>query len=31
MGTASAVGVLWFFTIAVPAGLYLRILFRRED
>lgn len=31
MGTASAVGVLWFLTIAVPAGFYLRILFKRED
>jgi multiple sugar transport system permease protein len=30
MGTASAVGVMWFVTIAVPAGFYLRMLFRRE-
>ena len=30
MGTASAVGVMWFVTIAVPAGFYLRLLFRRE-
>jgi len=31
MGTACAVGVLWFFTIAVPTVFYLRILFRREN
>ena len=31
MGTASAVGVLWFLTIAIPAGFYLRLLFKRED
>lgn len=30
MGTACAVGVLWFVTIAVPTVFYLRILFRRE-
>lgn len=30
MGTACAVGVLWFITIAVPTVFYLRILFRRE-
>lgn len=30
MGTACAVGVLWFVTIAVPTTFYLRILFRRE-
>jgi multiple sugar transport system permease protein len=30
VGTACAVGVLWFFTIAVPTVFYLRILFRRE-
>lgn len=30
MGTACAVGVLWFITIAIPTGFYLRILFRRE-
>ena len=31
MGTACAVGVLWFITIAVPTIFYLRILFRREN
>ena len=31
MGTACAVGVLWFITIAVPTIFYLRILFKRED
>jgi multiple sugar transport system permease protein len=31
LGTASAVGVLWFVTMAIPAGLYLRILFKREQ
>lgn len=31
MGTACAVGVLWFITIAVPTTFYLRILFRREN
>lgn len=30
MGTACAVGVLWFVTIAVPTVFYLRILFKRE-
>ncbi len=30
MGTACAVGVLWFITIAIPTSFYLRILFRRE-
>ncbi len=30
MGTACAVGVIWFVTIAVPATFYLRILFKRE-
>ncbi len=30
MGTACAVGVLWFITIAIPTIFYLRILFRRE-
>jgi multiple sugar transport system permease protein len=31
MGTACAVGVLWFVTIAIPTSFYLRILFRRES
>lgn len=31
MGTACAVGVLWFITIAIPTSFYLRILFRREN
>ena len=31
MGTACAVGVLWFVTIAIPTTFYLRILFRREN
>ena len=31
MGKACAVGVLWFVTIAIPAGFYLRILFKREN
>ena len=31
MGTACAVGVLWFVTIAIPTIFYLRILFRRES
>lgn len=30
MGTACAVGVLWFITIAIPTVFYLRILFKRE-
>lgn len=30
MGTACAVGVIWFVTIAVPTTFYLRILFKRE-
>jgi multiple sugar transport system permease protein len=30
MGTACAVGVIWFVTIAVPTVFYLRILFKRE-
>jgi multiple sugar transport system permease protein len=30
MGTACAVGVLWFATIAVPTVFYLRLLFKRE-
>jgi multiple sugar transport system permease protein len=30
MGTACAVGVLWFITIAIPTSFYLRILFKRE-
>lgn len=30
MGTACAVGVLWFATIALPTVFYLRILFKRE-
>lgn len=30
MGTACAVGVLWFVTIAIPTSFYLRILFKRE-
>jgi multiple sugar transport system permease protein len=31
LGTACAVGVLWFITMAVPAGIYLHILFKREQ
>jgi multiple sugar transport system permease protein len=31
LGVACAVGVLWFVTMAIPAGLYLRILFKREQ
>lgn len=31
MGTACAVGVLWFVTIAIPTSFYLRILFKREN
>ncbi len=31
MGTACAVGVFWFITIAIPTSFYLRILFRREN
>jgi multiple sugar transport system permease protein len=31
LGTACAVGVLWFITIAVPTTFYLRILFKRES
>ena len=31
MGTACAVGVLWFITIAIPTSFYLRILFKRES
>ena len=31
MGTACAVGVLWFITIAIPTTFYLRILFKREN
>ncbi len=30
MGTACAVGVIWFVTIAIPTAFYLRILFKRE-
>lgn len=30
IGTACAVGVLWFVTIAIPTVFYLRILFKRE-
>ena len=30
MGTACAVGVVWFATIAIPTVFYLRILFKRE-
>jgi len=30
MGTACAVGVVWFVTIAIPTAFYLRILFKRE-
>jgi multiple sugar transport system permease protein len=30
IGLACAIGVLWFATIAVPAFIYLRALFRRE-
>jgi multiple sugar transport system permease protein len=30
MGTACAVGVIWFVTIAIPTTFYLRILFKRE-
>ena len=30
MGTACAVGVIWFVTIAIPTVFYLRILFKRE-
>lgn len=30
LGTACAVGVMWFVTIAVPTTFYLRILFKRE-
>lgn len=30
MGTASAVGLVWFVTIAIPTVFYLRILFKRE-
>jgi multiple sugar transport system permease protein len=30
VGLACAIGVLWFATIAVPAFVYLRALFRRE-
>ncbi|PIF73815.1 carbohydrate ABC transporter membrane protein 1 (CUT1 family) [Variovorax sp. 54] len=30
MGLACAIGFVWFITIAVPAGFYLRMLFRRE-
>ena len=29
MGLASAIGVVWFFTIAIPAAFYLRSIFRR--
>ena len=31
MGTACAVGVMWFVTIAIPTTFYLRILFKRES
>ena len=31
MGTACAVGVIWFVTIAIPTTFYLRILFKRES
>jgi multiple sugar transport system permease protein len=30
IGLACAIGVLWFGTIAVPAFIYLRALFRSE-
>ena len=30
MGSACAVGVVWFVTIAIPTVFYLRILFKRE-
>lgn len=30
IGTACAVGVMWFVTIAIPTIFYLRILFKRE-
>ena len=29
VGLASAIGVIWFFTIAIPATVYLRSIFRR--
>ena len=29
IGLASAIGVIWFFTIAIPATVYLRSVFRR--
>ena len=29
MGLASAIGVVWFFTIAIPAAFYLRSIFKR--
>lgn len=29
MGLASAIGVIWFMTIAIPASIYLRSIFRR--
>lgn len=29
MGLASAIGVVWFFTIAIPAVVYLRTIFKR--
>ena len=29
IGLASAVGVIWFFTIAIPATVYLRSIFKR--
>lgn len=28
VGLAAAIGVLWFLTISIPAGIYLRALFR---
>lgn len=28
LGLASAIGVVWFLTISIPAGIYLRTLFR---
>lgn len=30
MGAACAIGVVWFITIAIPTGFYLRILFKKE-
>ena len=31
IGSACAIGVLWFLTIAIPSIFYLRILFKREN